>query len=96
MAAHGRVLYVWALIALMAVLVSGAGLIALAGTLDDPIVRTRTVDAPLLPAGASVADVESRFADPPVSSVPGQQIGLQGGTCDVRELKDGLLLVCHA
>ncbi len=93
---RGRFVYLYGLLAAFAAVALSAGLIAIALSVDDPVTRTRTVPEPKLTSSDSVAATRSRFKGPVAQSVPGTDIGLGGGTCDVLPLKDGLVLVCHA
>lgn len=58
-------------------------------------VDTRTVPQAALTSSSSVADVKGRFQGEPSQSVPGTELGLEGGTCDVYLVADGGVLVCH-
>lgn len=58
-------------------------------------VDTRTVPQPGLSSASSVADVKGRFQGQPSQTVPGTQLGLEGGTCDVYLVADGGVLVCR-
>ncbi len=94
-AARGGKLAAWAFVAIVGAFAIGAGLLSLANSVGDPITRTREVPAPGLTQKSTVADTNGRFAEAPAQSIPGEQLGLQGGTCDVRYLADGVVLVCH-
>lgn len=59
-------------------------------------VDTRTVQQAGLTATSSVADVKGRFDGEPSQQVPGTDLGLEGGTCDVYLVADGGVLICHA
>lgn len=59
-------------------------------------VNTRTVPQPGLSASSSIADVKGRFTGQPAQTVPGADLGLEGGSCDVYYASDGAVLVCHA
>lgn len=58
-------------------------------------VATRTVPQAGLSSTSSVADVKGRFQGQPSQTVPGTELGLEGGTCDVYLVADGGVLVCH-
>lgn len=93
---EGRFLYVRFLLAAVAAGGVIAGLLAISNSVGDPIVRTRTEPAALLTSASTVADTRGRFEGEPSQSIPGEQLGLQGGTCDVYVLSDGGVLICHA
>lgn len=95
-AARGGKLVAWAFVSIIGAFAIGAGLLSLANSVGDPITKTREVPAPLLSQKSTVADTNGRFEGAAAQSVPGTQLGLQGGTCDVRYLADGVVLVCHA
>lgn len=59
-------------------------------------VETRTVPQAGLTAESSVADVQGRFDGKPSQTVPGTDIGLEGGSCDVYLVADGGVLICRA
>jgi hypothetical protein len=94
--AHGARLVVWAALTVLGAFAVGAGLLALANSVGDPVTRTHEVPAPALTTSSTVADANARFEGKPAQSIPGTELGLQGGTCDARYLTDGLVLVCHA
>ncbi len=58
-------------------------------------VERKTVPEPRLTAASTVATATARFKGTG-QQVPGEQLGLEGGTCDVWSLADGIALVCHA
>jgi hypothetical protein len=87
--------YVWAVVLAFGAAGAAATVIALALSVDDPVVRTREVPQPGLTAKSNVADVRGRFVGKPDQSVPGTDLGLQGGTCELYVVSDGGVLVCH-
>lgn len=93
---RGRFVYLYGLLSALAIAAVAASVLAAANAVGAPVTRTREVPAPGLTQKSTVADTNGRFAEPPAQSVPGEQLGLQGGTCDVRYLADGVVLVCHA
>ena len=91
-----RFRYLYGVLALLGAAGIAAGVIALALSVGDPKIETREVPQALLTSSSSVADAGSRFDGAPAQSIPGEQLGLQGGTCDVYVLSDGGVLLCHA
>ena len=58
-------------------------------------VERRTVPEPRLTAASTTTTAAARFQGTG-QQVPGEQLGLEGGTCDVWSLADGIAIVCHA
>lgn len=89
--------FVYGLLAVVAVVGVSAffGYIVLSATTDTNVQYVEKHDPPLT-GKSTVAQVEGRFDGRADQSVPGTQIGLQGGTCDVYIVADGGVLVCHA
>lgn len=92
-----RFSFVWALLLTVGAVAAVAGLIAAASTFGDPVTRTRTVEVaqPGLSASSTAADAKARFEGQPAQTIDATQIGLQSGVCDVYQLADGGVLVCH-
>ena len=93
---RGRFVYLYGLLAALAVAGIAATVLAAANSIGDPRTVTREVPAPLLTSSSTVADVAGRFDGPPAQSIPGEQLGLQGGTCDVYVIEGGGVLLCRA
>lgn len=71
------------------------GYVTLSALTETTVQYVEKHDPPLT-GKSTVSDVRGRFDGQPAQSVPGTDIGLQGGTCDVYVVADGGVLVCHA
>ncbi len=58
-------------------------------------VERRTVPEPRLTAASTTTTAAARFQGTG-QQIPGEQLGLEGGTCGLWSLADGIALVCHA
>lgn len=87
--------YVWSLIGLVGAGAVVAGLIAIALSVNDPIVRMQQVPQPALTKTSTVREARARHGEVG-QAVDGQQVGLPAGVkCDVWELADGIEMLCY-
>lgn len=95
MTATGWLRYAWALLAGLGTAALIAGAAAFVFAWDGVRVETRTEPPGPLSSSASRADVAERLG-PSSMSIAGGEVGpaLEGATCAVYRLADGVALVC--